>query len=202
MDGVGLLVLIGIGLIALIAARQGLSGSRGPHPPDASPPPSRSAARPARRGTSGRPRTPDAPGERDAPPRHRTVTPPAPFSGRCHVIDGDTIVVARTHIRLFGIDAPEIEDPYGQKAKWALVRLTKGKTVTITPCAHETYGRMVARCTLPDGTDLSAEMTRLGLALDWAKFSGGCYRALETADARKRLWRVDAKHRGRMPVSS
>jgi endonuclease YncB( thermonuclease family) len=34
------------------------------------------------------------------------------------------------------------------------------------------YDRMVAECFLPDGRDLAAELVRVGLALDWPKFSG------------------------------
>ncbi len=33
--------------------------------------------------------------------------------GHCWVIDGDTIVINKIHIRLAGIDAPEIDHPYG-----------------------------------------------------------------------------------------
>jgi micrococcal nuclease len=62
------------------------------------------------------------------------------------------------------------------------------------------HGRTVAKCTLPDGRDLSAEMVKLGFAIDWAKFSGGQYRGLEAPDARKKLWLADARQKGRMDV--
>ena len=39
------------------------------------------------------------------------------IKGRCWVIDGDTIVINKTHIRLSGIDAPEMDQPYGKNAK-------------------------------------------------------------------------------------
>jgi micrococcal nuclease len=58
------------------------------------------------------------------------------------------------------------------------------------------YDRLVAECFLPDGRDLAAELVRCGLALDWSKFSGGKYRHLEPADARRRLWRAQARQRG------
>ena len=51
------------------------------------------------------------------------------ITGRAYVIDGDTLVISETQIRLFGIDAPEIDHPYGQKAKWELVALCKGQVV-------------------------------------------------------------------------
>jgi endonuclease YncB( thermonuclease family) len=59
------------------------------------------------------------------------------------------------------------------------------------------YNRVVAVCTLPDGRDLSAEMVKAGLALDWEKFSGGKYRHLEPEGVRKKLWRCAAKHNGK-----
>ena len=45
------------------------------------------------------------------------------------------------------------------------------------------------------------ELVRIGLALDWPKFSGGKYRHLEPEDARRKLWRAAARQRGmlRMP---
>lgn len=53
---------------------------------------------------------------------------------------------------------------------------------------------------MPDGRDLSGEMVKIGMAIDWPKFSGGIYRALETPDARKKLWLATARQQGRMHV--
>lgn len=120
--------------------------------------------------------------------------------GRCHVIDGDTIVIGDTRIRLAGIDAPELDQPWGNKAKFAMIALCKGQVVRAEVVEGDIYGRIVAKCSLPDGTDLSAALVRQGLALDWARFSGGAYRHLEPDGVRKRLWRVDARHRGRLDL--
>ncbi|WP_232830836.1 thermonuclease family protein [Tropicimonas sp. IMCC34011] len=114
------------------------------------------------------------------------------------MIDGDTIVIQKTHIRLAGIDAPELQDPWGKKAKFAMVALCKGQVIKAVIQEGMTYDRVVAKCYLPDGSDLSAELVKQGLALDWKKFSGGAYRHLEPAGIRKKLWRVDAKHRGKL----
>lgn len=141
-------------------------------------------------------------------PRQRvfdeTTAHPTPsvtmLRGAAYVIDGDTIVIAKTQIRLFGIDAPELDHPFGKKAKWALVALCKGQTITAEITDVDDHGRTVAKCHLPDGRDLSAELVRQGLAIDWPKFSGGVYRDLETPDARKRLWLADARQKGRMHV--
>lgn len=119
--------------------------------------------------------------------------------GPCWVIDGDTIVIDKVHIRLAGIDAPELDHPWGQQSKWALVKLCKGQIVTALIKPEMSYDRLVAECLLPDGRDLAAEMVRAGLALDWPKFSGGKYRSLEQADARKKLWRATLRQRGISP---
>jgi endonuclease YncB( thermonuclease family) len=67
-------------------------------------------------------------------------------SGGAHVIDGDTIVIKGTQIRLFGIDAPELDHPFGRKAKWTLVSICKGQHVRAEITHHDRYGRTVARC--------------------------------------------------------
>ena len=135
------------------------------------------------------------------PPQLHVVRPALPtyLSGRCHVVDGDTIVIDNRMIRLAGIDAPELEHPYGQNAKWTLVRLCKGQIVTARIESGDHYERLVATCTLSDGRDLSAEMVMAGMAVDWAKFSGGKYRALEPAGIRKKFWRAYARQKGRFP---
>lgn len=141
------------------------------------------------------------------PHRRLAQKPPLPragqvLKGRCFVIDGDTIVIEKTHVRLAGIDALELDHPYGKKAKFALAALCKGQVVTARISGDVTYERVVAHCTLADGTDLSAALVTQGLALDWAKFSGGAYRHLEPGDARKKLWRVAAKHQGRLKMDA
>lgn len=116
--------------------------------------------------------------------------------GHCRVIDGDTIVIQGTHIRLAGIDAPELDHAYGNQSKWALIGLCKGKVVTARLKPEMSYDRVVAECFLPDGRDLAAELVKAGLAIDWPKFSGGKYRHLEPPDVRKKLWRAHGRQTG------
>lgn len=71
-----------------------------------------------------------------------------------------------------------------------------GQLVTAEFVDHMSYDRLVAKCYLSDGTDLAAELVKQGMALDWPKFSGGFYRHLEPPDARKKLWRCEARMRG------
>jgi micrococcal nuclease len=124
------------------------------------------------------------------------------LSGSCWVIDGDTIVMCGHNIRLAGIDAPELDQPWGKKARSALIELCRGRTVRAEVVGELSYDRQVAVCRLEDGRHLAAEMVRMGLALDWRKYSGGRYRNLEPADARKRLWRADARQKGRFPPTT
>ena len=120
--------------------------------------------------------------------------------GTCYVVDGDTIRIGRVSLRLAGIDAPELDHPWGQKAKWELARLCKGQTITAQIEPMMSYDRLVATCYLPDGRDLSAEMVRMGLALDWPKFSGGKYAHLEPVGIRKKHWKAAARQRGQMHI--
>ena len=119
--------------------------------------------------------------------------------GRAWVIDGDTIDIGGTRIRLAGIDAPEMDHPYGKNAKWALVNLCRGQEIRAVYDGDQSHDRIVATCYLPDGRDLSAEMVRAGLAIDWPKFSRGKYSGLELPGIRKKLWRCDARQKGLMP---
>jgi len=148
--------------------------------------------------------------EKATPPKAVTLTrgqivavppPQAALVGKCWVIDGDTIKIGGTRIRLAGIDAPELDHPFGQNAKWTLINLCRGLSVKAVFEAGMSYDRTVATCYLPDGRDLSAEMVKAGMAIDWRKFSGGKYRHLEPFGVRKKLWRCDARQKGRMPQS-
>lgn len=149
---------------------------------------------------TGRRYAPIAPARRPYPTTVKTPTAGTEtvLQGRCWVIDGDTIVIDNVRLRLAGIDAPELDHPWGKQSKWALVQLCKGQTVTARIRPEVSYDRVVADCYLSDGRDLAAELVRSGLALDWAKFSGGKYRHLEPADARRKLWRADARQHGRI----
>lgn len=130
-----------------------------------------------------------------------TPVPSTPLSvGKAYVIDGGSLGICRRQVRLFGGDAPELNYPFGQKAKWAMVALCKGQVIRAEVTDTDAHGRTMARCYPPDGRDLSAEILRQGLAIDWVKFSGGKYRAMEVPDARKKLWLADARQNGRMHV--
>lgn len=152
---------------------------------------SRQARRPATRVVR-------APAPRAPSSQARSLARPTTLCGKCYVIDGDTIVIKKTKIRLAGIDAPELDHPYGNKSKWAMVALCKGQMITAHIKDEMSHDRLVARCCLPDGRDLAEELVKQGLAIDWPKYSGGRYTPFETPDARKLMWRADARQKGRM----
>jgi len=86
------------------------------------------------------------------------------------VSDGETITVLdadnrRHRVRLMGIDAPEINQDFGRRAKQSLSDLVFGKTVTVTSRKKDKYGRTLGEVTL-DGKDISLEQVQRGMA--WA----------------------------------
>ena len=117
-----------------------------------------------------------------------------PIVGGCWVIDGDTIHIGSHKIRLQGINAPELDEPYGKQAKWALHKLVKGQTITAQPNGEKSYDRIVAKCFLEDGRDLAAEMVKMELALDLPNYPDANYKHLETPASRKKLkWKPKKK---------
>jgi micrococcal nuclease len=87
------------------------------------------------------------------------------------VIDGDSIVVRdqranRVHeIRLAGIDAPELGQPWGIQSRTALRRMVDARTVRIEVTDRDRYNRLVARV-WQGRTHVNAAMARNGHA--WA----------------------------------
>lgn len=141
---------------------------------------------------------PDLPLQRSKAPAKQTRTPIQPkttivrtLKGKAYVIDGDTIVVSKTKIRLAGIDAPEPDQPWGRKSKSAMIQICKGSILTVHLNGEQTYDREVGTVYLPDGRDVGAELIKQGLALDLEKFSGGKYRHLEPEGVRRKIliWR-------------
>ncbi len=104
---------------------------------------------------------------------------PETIEGSARVIDGDSLRVGDTEIRLFGVDAFEGRQactrngsPWrcGEAAAQELRRLSSGHTITCSKEDTDSYGRTVAVCT-SGGLDLAAELTRAGLALAYREFS-------------------------------
>jgi endonuclease YncB( thermonuclease family) len=96
------------------------------------------------------------------------------------VIDGDTLEIHGTRIRLWGIDAPEstqlcrgedsLQYRYGAKAANELDAFIARRPVNWLPVSLDQYRRTVAVCSI-DGVDLAEWLVRNGLALDWPTYS-------------------------------
>jgi endonuclease YncB( thermonuclease family) len=102
------------------------------------------------------------------------------FTGSVRVIDGDTLVLGKRHIRLEGIDAPETDQVCldadrqrwncGITARENLAAHIAGRPVLCEPQGEDRYGRTLAICSA-DRQDLNAWMVREGLALAFTRYS-------------------------------
>ena len=91
-----------------------------------------------------------------------------------NVHDGDTITVLdkdnkKTHIRLQGIDAPELKQDYDAVSQENLARMVMGKQVTIVWTKVDKYRRTVGTIML-NGHDINIEQVKAGLAWHFKKY--------------------------------
>jgi endonuclease YncB( thermonuclease family) len=120
--------------------------------------------------------------------------------GQASVIDGDTLEIHSTRIRLWGIDAPEssqlcrgedsLQYRCGAKAANELDAIIARRPVNCIPISLDRYGRTVATCSV-GGTDLGEWLVKEGLALDWPDYSNGKYGAVqrEAEQAGRGIWK-------------
>ena len=82
-----------------------------------------------------------------------------------YVVDGDSLVVKRDgkamEIRLWGIDAPEYDQPYSGLSKKALKKLTVGQAGTLYVKYRDRYDRYVAVLVI-DELNINQELVRSG----------------------------------------
>ena len=91
------------------------------------------------------------------------------------ISDGDTITILtqekqQVKVRLYGIDAPEKKQPYGQKSKQFLSNLIAGRSVEIQEKGKDRYKRVLGIVYL-DGQDINAQMVLSGYAWAYVKYS-------------------------------
>jgi endonuclease YncB( thermonuclease family) len=91
-----------------------------------------------------------------------------PWSGKVvGISDGDTIRVMHrgreTKIRLFGVDCPERDQAFGNKARRFTSHMVFRKVVEVQEVDKDSYGRTVAWVSV-DGKSLNKELLRAGLA--------------------------------------
>jgi len=94
-------------------------------------------------------------------------------------VDGDTLTAGGQAVRLWGIDAPEINRAAGRRAAGHLRQLIRGAEITCRIKDVDDYDRIVAQCFNAQGSDLACLMVEAGHADDWPRFSGGYYKACE-----------------------
>lgn len=113
------------------------------------------------------------------------------------VHDGDTVTVNRQKIRLWGIDAIELEQTCryqgqlwrcGQAAKNALVRKLNGTLFVCHQKDTDRYGRTVAECFM-DGESINGWLVQQGYALAYRRFTTKFIQDEQTAKAEARgIW--------------
>lgn len=130
------------------------------------------------------------------------LPPAAPAAGETgtvdRVIDGDTIVMGDDTIRLWGIDAPEMDDTctnglaLGEAARDRLsdiLALSGPIACGLPPTLQDQdrWGRLVRLCRSVDlDMDIADAMVRFGYAVPCRRFAGDHYN-----DATKAAWRAD-----------
>lgn len=104
------------------------------------------------------------------------AVPPRPvLSGRVvRTHDGDTVSLktddgSLIRTRLFGLDAPELDQPYGSAARSFLAGLTAGQTVRVAPHSRDQYDRLLGRIFL-ENRPVDLEMIRHGWAWVYERY--------------------------------
>jgi len=113
------------------------------------------------------------------------------------VVDGDTVAFKgapdEVIVRVWGVDSPEMAQPYGLDAKLFTGEACVGVEVHVDVVNVDRYGRRVGKITLPDDRDLGLELVREGLAW-WSSTYAAHEEVLRGAQAdaqtaRRGLWR-------------
>ncbi|WP_299988288.1 thermonuclease family protein [uncultured Pontibacter sp.] len=116
-------------------------------------------------------------------------TPAIPGDRVVGVKDGDTFELLRNGqtitVRLLGVDTPEKNQAYGQRAKQFASDLAFGKNVRLIEHNKDRYGRTVGTIILPDGRNLNEELVREGFAWHYTAYSKDKTLANLEADARR-----------------
>jgi len=109
-------------------------------------------------------------------------------TGTAVAIDGDTLYFhhSGTRVRIMGIDAEEMNEPFGRAARMTLFTITNQKTIECRFTGETSYARSVGICHV-DGRDIAELLVSSGYVLDCYRYSGGKYRSFEPPGARSRL---------------
>ena len=100
----------------------------------------------------------------------------AELQGRVvRVADGDTLTLrdaqgVQHRIRLQGIDAPEMEQPFGDRSRQYLIDLVYRREVTVVFSRRDTFDRAVGVILL-DGEDINLRMVAAGKAWHFSRMA-------------------------------
>lgn len=91
------------------------------------------------------------------------------------ISDGDTFTAVnddnlQLKIRIYGIDAPEKKQAFGNKSKGYLSSLIFEKRIIIDVQSKDRYGRYIAYVYSPEGNDISLLMLHEGMAWHFKKY--------------------------------
>ena len=114
------------------------------------------------------------------------------------VSDGDSFTAInrdnlQLKIRVYGIDAPEKGQDFGNKAKQALSEYVYGQDVTIDVQSRDSWGRYISYVYTSDGKDVSLLMLKDGMAWHFKKYDSTEEYAEAEEQAKKKktgLWSV------------
>jgi endonuclease YncB( thermonuclease family) len=115
------------------------------------------------------------------------------------IVDGDTFDLSGTRIRLYGIDAVELNQhcfdqdaqswPCGIEAKKRLSELLNAKDIQCKELTKDIYGRSIASCTTNAG-DIAKNMVSDGYAVAYRKYSSEYIEAEQQAKKEKKgIWK-------------
>ena len=91
------------------------------------------------------------------------------------VSDGDTLTALsasreRLKCRLYGIDAPEKKQAFGQASKLSLSQLSFGRTAQIDVVGRDRYGRAICKIAVA-GVDVNKEQIARGMAWMYRRYA-------------------------------
>lgn len=102
----------------------------------------------------------------------REIVSSPDYAGIPRVIDGNTLSIGETKIRLHAMDVPEMHSAAGWPSRQMMDYLVAGLSVSCRELSKDRYGRSVARCVADRATkDGEEELFDLGLHLIWLGFA-------------------------------
>ena len=106
------------------------------------------------------------------------------------VSDGDTLTALsasrrQLKCRLYGIDAPEKKQAYGQASKLSLAALSYGRPARIDVVGRDRYGRAICRVAV-GGVDINREQIVRGMAWMYRQYTDDLDYSQAEATARVR----------------